>query len=229
MASILWISRFDPNTAEVEGLKRLYGGDVRVVSTQEDNAQQMVRLYRNGGYDDLVVVAPSVTLHHVCSEGVQPLWSEMDQIGRHETPYDVRTPDGRRFRFNRLRRLRRVALDERPVERLAGGRIIWLARHEPWDQMLTELDRLNGGQRVEYRRVQNQQRGGIDPQELARRFRESGADELVLVAPWPVYDDLAKKHGVHALRAVMEGYGQSLRFIEFRRVHGIRWDLEELS
>lgn len=108
MKRILWVSRHTPLPAQVRELERIFGPGTQVVQDPRpfSSAEDILSRYREGGYDDLVVVAPLSVLARLTDLGLRPLWAEMEQI---EGP--VRDPDreveaaGRFYRFVRFRRV----------------------------------------------------------------------------------------------------------------------------
>lgn len=104
-------------------------------------------------------------------------------------------------------------------------RILWLSRHSPLPAQLAELRRLWPGCTVD----QDVQPFG-DAAEIVRRVRAGGYDEVVVVAPLSVIDQLCQR-GLRPLRAEMDQVdrltdtsrevaagGRIYRFREFRRV-----------
>ena len=114
-------------------------------------------------------------------------------------------------------------------------KVYWLSRHEPLQSQLTELKRLFGDD-VEIIK---------DPQpfssadDIIERFRASGADELLVVAPLSVIAQLVQR-GIKPLWAEMEAVsnpeeaeteasGRYYRFRRFRRIVGVEIKFEDLT
>jgi hypothetical protein len=110
MKKILWLSQHQPLPRQIEELKRLFG-DVEVLQDVSpfQNAEEITRRYKEGGYDDLVVVAPLSVIARLSELGLKPLWAEMKQIrSRSEADLSYR---GRFYRFIRFRRIKAVKLE----------------------------------------------------------------------------------------------------------------------
>ena len=60
MKKILWISRHKMNGIQMGALRRMFGQEVKIISDSRpfDNAETIVRRFKKGGYDDVIVVAP---------------------------------------------------------------------------------------------------------------------------------------------------------------------------
>lgn len=115
-----------------------------------------------------------------------------------------------------------------------GKKIYWLSRHDPLPSQIRELQRLYGDD-VEI---------VVDPNpfsnadDIITRFRDSGADELLVVAPLSVIAILVQK-GIKPLWAEMEVVapekaevevsGRYYRFVKFRRIVNITVEYEELE
>ena len=108
-------------------------------------------------------------------------------------------------------------------------RIYWMSRHDPLSAQLVELERL-AGQSVEIIR-DDQVVGSGD--ELVERYRRSGCDDLVVVAPLSVIA-LATQRGVRPLWAEMRvvdqltnparqvrAAGRVYEFVRFRRIAAV--------
>lgn len=75
---ILWMSRHQPHRKQIETLRNIYGGDTIVEQEARpfDDARQVAKRYREGNYDDMVIVAPLSVIAVLCNEGIKMLWSE---------------------------------------------------------------------------------------------------------------------------------------------------------
>lgn len=112
-------------------------------------------------------------------------------------------------------------------------RVVWLSRHKPLGKQARELERLFGPVELIH-----------DPEsfttadKIVEKFRKSGADEMVIVAPLSVIDQLVQR-GIRPLYAEMtqvhEGQydvdvnGRKFIFQRFTRIVGIKVEKEELS
>ena len=102
---ILWLSRHNPLPVQVAELRRLFGESVEIRQDvcSFQNAEEVVRRFREGGYDDLVVVAPLWVILRLTELGIKPLWAEMDQVGNRQEAH--LSYGGRHYRFSRFRRI----------------------------------------------------------------------------------------------------------------------------
>lgn len=113
-------------------------------------------------------------------------------------------------------------------------KIMWFSRHEPIPKQIAELKRLFGKD-VNVIQDPNPFSGADD---VVRRFRESGADEMVIVAPLTVIDQITKR-GIQPLyaemRLVEEGpydvdvNGRKFVFERFTRIKRVIVEKEELE
>jgi len=108
---ILWVSRHPMNGVQMGALRRLFGEDVVVEEDPRpfNSAEDIVRRYGEGKYDDIIVVAPYSVLDRMVQLGVRPLWSEAELVQNPaEADWSVRD---RHYRFVRFRRVRRLVLE----------------------------------------------------------------------------------------------------------------------
>lgn len=113
-------------------------------------------------------------------------------------------------------------------------KIIWFSRHAPIPKQIAELKRLFG-EEVEVVQDPNPFSGADD---VVRRFRESGADEMVIVAPLTVIDQITKR-GIQPLYAEMrlvekgpydvDVNGRKFVFERFTRIKRVIVEKEELE
>lgn len=119
--------------------------------------------------------------------------------------------------------------------------IVWFSRHEPTSRQLAALKSLYSTAPTIVRDT-----AAFDTaSDIEARFRASGADEMVLVAPLAVVQALVKR-GLHPLWAQMEQCAAShperevtitprsskprhYRFIKFWRINSIKLDLHEIT
>ena len=109
---ILWMSRHEPHRRQIETLRNTYGGDtiVEQESRPFDDARQIAKRFREGNYDDMVIVAPLSVIQVLCNEGIRMLWSEAVEEND-PSKIEFRGARGQGFRFVRFRRIKRVALE----------------------------------------------------------------------------------------------------------------------
>ncbi len=107
---ILWVSRHEPIPSQLEALKHLYGGDTEVVPDPNpfDGADTIVKRYKDGGYDDMVVVAPLSVLGKLCDMGMNPLYAQMVECEPSDAELYVRRVP---YKFERFRRVKRLLLE----------------------------------------------------------------------------------------------------------------------
>lgn len=108
--TILWLSQHRPNVPQEAGLRRLFGDvEIRQDVNPFEGAQEILARFQEGGYNDLVVVAPLSVIDHLCRLGLRPLWAETVQVPRREgAHFSYR---GRHYRFLRFRRVKAVRME----------------------------------------------------------------------------------------------------------------------
>lgn len=117
---------------------------------------------------------------------------------------------------------------------MSKTKIYWLSRHQPLQSQINELRRIYGDD-VEIIPDPNPFEGA---DEIIRRFRESGADEILVVAPLSVIAQLVQR-GIKPLWAEMEvvndpaeaeteASGRYYRFKRFRRIVRVVMEFEDL-
>ena len=112
MKRILWVSRHTPHQRQLVALREMYGQDA--VIEQElrpfDDARQIARRFREGGFDDMVIVAPLSVIQVLCNENIRMLWSEAVEEND-PTKIEFRGARNQGYRFVRFRRIKRVVLE----------------------------------------------------------------------------------------------------------------------
>jgi len=114
-------------------------------------------------------------------------------------------------------------------------KVYWMSRHEPLKSQISELKRLFGDD-VE---IIQDPKPFDNADDIINRFRASGADELLVVAPLSVVAQLVQR-GIKPLWAEMEVVsspedaevevaGRYYRFVRFRRISGVEIKFEEVS
>ena len=106
---ILWQSQHDPLPSQLAALKQLFN-EVEVVKNPLafSSAEEIQKRFRDGGFDDIVVVAPLSVIARLVDLGIKPLWAEMDQVPLNQAEV---TAKGRGYRFNRFRRIKALHLE----------------------------------------------------------------------------------------------------------------------
>ena len=109
---ILWVSRHNPHHRQIEALRKLYGENavVEQESRPFDDARQVARRFREGRFDDMVIVAPLSVIQVLCTEGIRMLWSEAVEENDPER-IEFRGARNQGYRFVRFRRIKRVVLE----------------------------------------------------------------------------------------------------------------------
>jgi hypothetical protein len=109
-----------------------------------------------------------------------------------------------------------------------------MSRHEPLPSQIRELKHLFGDDVV----IEQDPNPFANADDIVQRFKTSGADELVVVAPLSVIAELVKR-GIKPLWAEMkqvdaneaetEAAGRYYKFVKFRRIVGVEIKFEELG
>lgn len=124
MKRVLWVSQHSVHGVQMGALQRMYGDNVELITDNRpfDSAEVIVRRVREGGYDDVIVVAPFSVLDRMCKLDLRPLWAEAEQVfNRHEADWSVK---GRHYRFrgfSRVVELRLVTEDLGPAAKRQQG------------------------------------------------------------------------------------------------------------
>jgi hypothetical protein len=192
MKSILWVSQFPPLPVQEEGLKGVYGDDCTISHQNIRNAQEVARVFR-GNFSDLVVVAPMAALDHICRQGIKPLWAEMSQTGEGKPDLQFR---GNRFWFQGFRRLGGITLGlEDIIFDQSVKRVLRVTRHSPTGAELRAINNVFPNAQI-FEAPQPFRSG----REIVERKDKIGAEEILVVAPYSVYDQLLKA-GIQPLYA----------------------------
>jgi len=114
-------------------------------------------------------------------------------------------------------------------------KVYWMSRHAPLPSQIAELRRLFGEDVV----IEQDPKPFDSADDILNRFRQSGADELLIVAPLSVVAQIVQR-GVKPLwaemevvsdpaKAEVEAAGRYYRFVRFRRIVGIEIKFEEVT
>jgi hypothetical protein len=78
---ILWMSRHPWLKSQEEELKRIFG-DIKIeqISMPFMSAEKVVEIYKKGGYDEMVIVAPLSVIAKITEMGIKPLWADMEIV-----------------------------------------------------------------------------------------------------------------------------------------------------
>ena len=214
---VLWISRHAPLRKQLRVLQKRYGTDCRVMRSDLSNSREIAEEFRTGVYADIVCVVPLSTLDHICREGVTPLWAEMKEIGVGKSDLSY---GGKRFWFTGFKRVTGVSLDLRSVPEMAGViKILRVTKNTASPEEIAELQKLFG----EHVTIQESPRPFRDGKEVHHRMLRAGAPEVLLVAPYSVYDQLTRM-GIFPLYVKMKGG----RFGSLHRIIGVNILSEEI-
>src|SRR5271155_3726810 len=112
MKKILWVSRHTPHRRQIETLRNTYGGDTVVEQESKPfyDARQIVKRFREGKYDEMVIGAPLSVIAVICTEDINPLYPEAVEEND-PAKIELRGARGQGFRFVRFRRIKRVAIE----------------------------------------------------------------------------------------------------------------------
>lgn len=218
MNRILWISRRDaaPLPKQIQALKAMYGADCEVAHRDIPNSGAVAAEFRSGGYADIVCVVPLATLDHICREGLTPLYAEMVETGEGEPDLAVR---GRRFWFQGFKRVKGVSLDLAEPRPIPGKMHVHrLTRHAAQPEEIAAIKRLYG-QSTE---VTTDSRPFNDGREAEGRLRQSGASDLLIMAPYSVIDQVVKAGRSPLWAEVVDG-----RFRKLWRVQSVRIEFDK--
>lgn len=113
--NFLWLSQHRPLPKQLAELQRLFGEvEVRQDVNPFSNAEEILRRFKEGGYNEIVAVAPLSVIAKLCELGLRPLWAEMEQKKSwKEADIEYR---GRFYRFVRFRRIKAVKLEFEEIE-----------------------------------------------------------------------------------------------------------------
>ena len=113
-------------------------------------------------------------------------------------------------------------------------RILWMSCHKPHPRQIETLRQMYGSDTI----VEQEARPFDDARQIAKRFRESDYDDMVIVAPLSVITVLCTE-GIKMLwsEAVEENdpakiefrgaRGQGFRFVRFRRIKRVTLEFED--
>lgn len=115
---ILWLSQHEPLLVQVERLALRYGSDVQILRDVNSftTAEEVIRRFNAGGYDDWVVVAPLSVIGRLCeiceaTETIKPLMANMVQLRVADKAKADLTYNRRYYKFAGFRRVYRLVLE----------------------------------------------------------------------------------------------------------------------
>ncbi len=113
MKNILWISAHAPLAIQIKELERLFG-KIQIDQRQQDpekdrgymSAAQIVAEFKNGHYDEMVIVAPLSVIEKIIELGVKPLKARVEPLPtKAGSDFEWR---GRYFKFLGIERVLRI-------------------------------------------------------------------------------------------------------------------------
>lgn len=117
---VLWVSRHEPLESQLKELQRLFGADVQVDRHTKAyaNAAEVVRVYRRGFYDEMVLIAPLSVCKVIATFGIKPLYSDMEQIEKGDPRIELTVNNTREklekvtryYRFVKFKRMERIEI-----------------------------------------------------------------------------------------------------------------------
>ena len=117
---ILWLSKHKPLPREIGELQRLFGEGTTVHTDMDPftTADSIVEQFKQGGYGEIVAVAPLSVLQKLVDRGVRPIWAEMQEVGdRRMADLEYR---GRLLRFVKFKRVTGLTLEFEEIQPQGG-------------------------------------------------------------------------------------------------------------
>lgn len=118
MKRVLWLSQHPPLPVQVDRLRVKFGLDVQICRDVNsfESAQEIISRFRQGGYDDYVVVAPQSVIGKLCEYAEEfgvpkPLYAEMRQLLSSQKVDADFSYRGRYYKFICFRRVKRAVLE----------------------------------------------------------------------------------------------------------------------
>jgi hypothetical protein len=107
---ILWVSPYPIYKSQRKTLQKMYGNDVEVLKypteiERPEQAEEVARKFREGNYDDIVVIAPSSVISRLLELGVKPLWAQEEVVENLERADRVDEASSTGYRFLRFKRV----------------------------------------------------------------------------------------------------------------------------
>jgi len=113
MKKILWLSRHKPLKSQIAELQRIFGEvEVKQDIKPFDSAEEIVKRFAKGGYDEMVVVAPLSVIARLTELGIKPLYAQMQQVPAEEAEVEV---TGRYYKFVGFKRIKAVKVEYEPA------------------------------------------------------------------------------------------------------------------
>jgi len=113
---ILWLSRHDPLKSQRRELENLFGEILLLQDSNPfSNAREILKRFREGGFDEIVAVAPLSVIAHLTEFGIKPIWAEMKQV-KNDGSAEVVTKE-RYYRFVCFKRIKSVRMEFEEIEK----------------------------------------------------------------------------------------------------------------
>ena len=79
MSKILWLSRHDPNSEQIQELNRIFNFkyELVIIDKRVDNAKEVIDLMEVNGVDDIIAVLPLELIEELIRLGVKPIRANM--------------------------------------------------------------------------------------------------------------------------------------------------------
>jgi len=112
---ILWVSPYPIYQSQMNTLQKMYGNDVEVLKypisiERPEQVEEVVKKFKEGNYDDIVVAAPFSVISRMVELGIKPLWAQEEVIEdlKGEKEVDRVDESGKKYRFLRFKRVMEV-------------------------------------------------------------------------------------------------------------------------
>jgi len=111
MKKILWMSQHKPLEKQIKTLKMVFGNDTIIDQDPLpfSSAEEILKRYKAGGYNEMVVVAPLSVIARLVDLGIKPLWCDMECLTSQESA-DI-SYRGRYYRFIGFKRIKTVQVE----------------------------------------------------------------------------------------------------------------------
>ncbi len=112
MKHILWVSRHPPTPELMTKLSGIVGDEIIITRHEKsiDTHEDLVKKYREGGYDDIVVTLPLEMIGRICAAGVSPI-KAVHKMSGCDPNNNMRT-----YEFLRFERIFSVSVEKERLE-----------------------------------------------------------------------------------------------------------------
>lgn len=116
VTKIKWLSRHKALESQRRELENLFGEILLLQDSNPfSNAREILKRFREGGFDEIVAVAPLSVIAHLTELGIKPLWAEMKQV-QNDGSAEVVTKD-RYYRFVCFKRIKSIRMEFEEIEK----------------------------------------------------------------------------------------------------------------